>query len=270
MKALKYTILLSIVVILNACEEVIDLDLNSSDPQIVIEGNITTDNEYAIVKISKSVNFDEANIFPKVEGAIVTIEDNSGNREILTETETGIYTGSELTGIAGRTYYLTVETEGQFFSSTSTIPEQVKFDTLIVNELESSDRGFGNVNDGSDYEVNVRYSDPFGVKNYYAFLEYINGEPIGGIYVFDDRISDGQTTEVTLLSFDRSLSSGDVITIEMHCIDKSIHDYYSSFGNTGGGFIASTTPAIPYTNIVGGKLGDFSAHTIETKQVVIP
>lgn len=270
MKTLKYIIFLLLVGILNSCEEVIDLDLNSNDPQIVIEGNVTTYNEYAVVKISKSVDFDEANVFPKVEGAVVTLEDNLGNQEILIETEPGIYTGSVLTGIIGRTYYLTVETEEQIYSSISTIPEQVKFDTLIINELESSDRGFGNVDGGSDYEVNVRYLDPSGIKNYYAFLEYINGEPNGGIYVFDDRISDGQTTEVTLLSFDRNLSSGDVITIEMHCIDKSIYNYYKSFGNMGAGFMSSSTPANPYTNIVGGKLGYFSAHTVEIKQYIIP
>ena len=64
--------------ILSSCTEEIDIDLNSSDPQIVIEGSVSTAGE-SLIKITESVNFDESNDFPKVRNAFVEISDNLGN-----------------------------------------------------------------------------------------------------------------------------------------------------------------------------------------------
>jgi uncharacterized protein YbgA (DUF1722 family) len=62
------------------------------------------------------------------------------------------------------------------------------------------------------------------------------------------------------------LLPGDVLKIEMQCIDEFVYEYFNSFGNTLGG---SATPANPYTNIIGSELGYFSAHTSEMKEKVI-
>jgi hypothetical protein len=58
----------------------------------------------------------------------------------------------------------------------------------------------------------------------------------------------------------------DSVTIEMHCIDKPVYDYYYSLGNRDN----SATPANPVSNIVGGALGYFSAHTVRKTTAVVP
>jgi hypothetical protein len=68
------------------------------------------------------------------------------------------------------------------------------------------------------------------------------------------------------LTFPESLLPGDVLKIEMQCIDEFVYEYFNSFGNTLGG---SATPANPYTNIIGSELGYFNAHTSEMKEKVI-
>jgi hypothetical protein len=45
--------------------------------------------------------------------------------------------------------------------------------------------------------------------------------------------------------------------------------YYNSFENLSVGPQSSAAPANPNSNIVEGKLGYFSAHTSQIKQVVI-
>lgn len=268
MKILIKLTILSIVIlsiIVSSCTEEIDIDLNSSDPQIVVEGNVTTLGE-SVIKISKSVNFDESNNFPMVQNATVELYDDMGNSEILSELSPGFYTSS-LIGIEGRSYSLIVQVDGLQFSSFSKIPDNVKFDSLIVTKA-SGTGGIGGSGFSSNYEVAVKYKDPANESNYYRFVEFVNGE-ITNSYVFDDRLNNGQNVTRTLLNFNRELDSGDVLQVEMQCIDKPVYEYFNSFSNLQGGPGGSSTPANPYTNIDGAVLGYFSAHTSEIKEKVI-
>ena len=66
-------------------------------------------------------------------------------------------------------------------------------------------------------------------------------------------------------------SSGDQVTVDMLCLDPAVYKYWYSLdrGATGGG-ISGATPANPVTNISGGALGYFSAHTLQSKTMVVP
>jgi hypothetical protein len=241
--------------ILSSCTEEIDIDLNSSDPQIVIEGSVSTTGE-SVIKITESVNFDESNDFPKVRNAFVEISDNLGNSEILLESSEGIYSTTSFGGVEGRTYSLNVQIDDKTLESVSNIPNHVSFDSLIVTK--ASVPGFPGAQENDlYYEVRVQYKDPADVVNFYRFVEIVNNE-ITNSYVFDDRLNNGEYVTVPLLNFSRELLPGDVLEIEMQCIDELVYEYFNSFGNTQGG---SATPANPYTNIIGSELGYFNAHT---------
>lgn len=56
-----YKIIILASLLFASCEKEIDLDLNSSSPQIVIEGNISDAPGPYIVKLSKTVNYSELN-----------------------------------------------------------------------------------------------------------------------------------------------------------------------------------------------------------------
>jgi hypothetical protein len=256
------TYLLALMILLS-CTEEIDIDLNSSDPQIVIEGSISTTGE-SVIKISESVNFDESNDFPKVRNAFVEISDNLGNSEILLESSEGIYSTTSFGGVEGRTYSLNVQIDDKTLESVSNIPNHVSFDSLIVRK--ASVPGFPGAQENDlYYEVRVQYKDPADVVNFYRFVEIVNNE-ITNSYVFDDRLNNGEYVTVPLLNFSRELLPGDVLKIEMQCIDEFVYEYFNSLGNTLGG---SATPANPYTNIIGSELGYFNAHTSEMKEKVI-
>ncbi len=263
---LRVFFLMFLAFLLTNCTEKIDTDLNSSSPQIVVEGNISID-EPAIIKLTESVNFDENNIFPKGEGALIRISDNTGNTEILTETEPGTYKSYILTGKIGYTYSISFETDNKILTSNSTIPNQINFDSLIVKKSSLSG-GFGNPGATNSYEVIVKYSDPIDENNYYRFVEIVNGE-FSNDHVFDDRLINGLEVENTLKSFKRELSQGDTLKIIMQCIDKNVYEYFNSFSNLSGGPMNSSTPANPYTNIEGGILGYFSAHTSQEHECII-
>ncbi len=263
----KTLIIILTLLLLASCTQIIEIDLNSSNPQIVVEGNISTNNDACSVKLTKSINFDKENEFPFIENASVEITDDEGNKTILEEKTPGIYTSSTLRGREGKTYYLNIQKDGKILKSTSTIPNKVKFDSLTI-EKSVGMGGFGGNVQNVNYGIFVNFVDPQNETNYYRFLEIINGKTAKS-YIFDDRLTNGSNTKKSLIRFGRELKNGDKLEIIMQCVDKNVYNYFNSFGNLMGGPGNSSSPANPYTNIEGGVLGFFNAHTTETIQVII-
>src|ERR1700761_8568408 len=104
-----YGMLLTIFLV-SACKKVIDVDLKSATPQVVIEGNITDAAGVYVVKITKTVDFAADNVYPPVTNAVVTITDSTMNRtEQLQQADSGIYFSTTILGVSQHTYGLTVD-----------------------------------------------------------------------------------------------------------------------------------------------------------------
>src|ERR1700739_1121707 len=86
----------------SSCQKVINIDLNSANPDIVVDAEVMDNAGPYTVNLTQTVNFSDNNVFPAVNGASVLISDNAGNSELLTETSPGNYTTSHLQGMDGR------------------------------------------------------------------------------------------------------------------------------------------------------------------------
>ena len=245
------------------------MDLDKVEKKYVIEAIITDQPNSCKVFLTQTKNFDENNSFNGIQGAQVTITDNNGSPVTLIETSAGVYEAPAVTGISGHTYNLKVNVNGKTFTATSTMPALVPMDSLYITE-----RRF--FNETNKYAT-IRYNDPGGVQNAYRFIQYVNGLKEEKNFVRDDDSNDGLTIERTLVYFynddeeaKKKLKSGDNVRVEMLCISYPVFKYWYSLdqGATGSG--ESATPGNPVTNISGGALGYFSAHTIRTKTVIVP
>jgi hypothetical protein len=250
--------LLLLTLIFTACSKVIDVDLNSADPQYVVEGAVTKGETVHRVSITRTLNFDEVGPFPAVSNAVVTITDNLGNSEVLVLVEPGIYETVAYPGVEGRTYTITVSVDGKVFTAQSTMPFQVPFDDLTVFPII-----FGS--DTLNTLVPVR-QDPAGIENYYQFVTYENGERVEGIQIQDDQLSDGQQQLQPI--FNGELQPGDSEEVIMYCIDKPVFKYFFSLDASNSG--NSSAPANPVSNFGKACLGYFSARTSESRSIVIP
>ncbi len=264
-----YAIIPIVSVILLSCQKVIPIDLNSVSPIVVFEGNVTNLPGPYYVRISKTVNFDESNVFPKVSGAKVVISDTLGNVDTLKETSTGsgVYSTSRLQGVPGRTYTFTAVVEGVEYKAVSSMPIPVNIDSLkIVNE-----NNFGrNVRKA----IEVTFRDPAGIPNYYRFEEIVNDYQSYNYSLLSDRYLDGKTVIRDVNVNDSTdLQSGDFILFEMQCIDKATYDYFRTLrfatGSEGLG-ILSPSPANPISNFSNGAMGYFSAYSITSKSIIVP
>jgi hypothetical protein len=249
--------------VLTGCEKVIDIDLNSSAPRVIIEATVSPQAELNVVHLSRSVNFNEDNVYPPITGAIVTVSDGT-TEYIFTEREPGTYRNDTIRAIERRVYTLRVQVAGITYTAQTTAPKEVTFDSLWI----SKQTFFGQTR----YTPNVSYQDPINDSNYYRFIQYLNGKVNPSGNIFDDRLTNGRNARFPLNSQNNDttfrLEVGDRVTVDMLNIDKATYQFFRTFGGQpgpGGG----AAPANPPTNISGDCLGYFGAVTKQTKSVVV-
>jgi len=256
----KYIIACFLALFFSSCEKVIDVDLNDAEAKLVIEGNIDDEGGPFQFRITKTVNFSESNVFPGVSGALITLVDSEGNTEVLVESTPGVYPISTIAGVPGRSYSVNIQVEGQSFEATSFMPPVTEIDTIRVEE------GFF----GAFPYLTIVFQDDPNAENYYRFIKIVNGELKNDINLVSDALDNGGLFEAPLFFFGSdSLSSGDVVEVVMHGIDKVNYDYLRTLNdvlNVG----VSATPANPLSPFSPNALGYFSAHSVSRKIVTIP
>ena len=253
-----------VLLVLSSCTKVINIDLNSSSPQMVIEGNVSDQPGPIVVTLSQTVNFNQTNNFPPVTGAVVRISDNAGNAATLAESPSGTYSTTALQGVPGRTYTLTVTANGKSYTAASTMPKPVNIDTIVFTQ----GGGFG----GRDKRWEVKFLDPAGVANYYALFVEINNVIQPDFSSSDDNLRDGDTISMRVPGGDKTvLNPGDSVTVTLESIDKYVREYYRLLLqlNNSSGF-ESAPPANPVSNISNNALGYFSAHSDRKNKFVVP
>jgi len=263
---MKIRISFSIIIILffASCEKVVLIDLNSKNPQPVVQANITNEPGPYTVKINSTVNYYESNIFPAISGAGVVISDNTGNSETLTEASPGVYKTASMIGTIGRTYTLNFTYNGKQYSANSTMPGNVAIDSLLFQESQGGGGGFrGGISPIPTYRVICKFKDTPGISNYYM-LELTSNDTSAfnknNTRVLSDKLADGQELSMT---YRTHFLLNDSVTVKLKSIDKPIYDFYNTLPNaTGDGGFLSSLPANPLNNISNGGLGYFSAFSV--------
>lgn len=138
-----------------SCITPIEFSVPDSDPLLVVDGAITTDAGPYTIKLFKSFVVNNRYENPVTEfGAQVTLQDDQGNEEVLSEVEKGVYqTSGQIRGTIGRSYQIQIRTrEGKEYESDfETIKDPGTLDSLyyeyvsetqVVNGEEVPLRGF--------------------------------------------------------------------------------------------------------------------------------
>jgi hypothetical protein len=246
------------ILLITSCQKVINIDLNSASPAIVIVGNVNDQPGPYTVTLSQTVNFSDPNTFPPVSGAFISIADNAGNVDTLVQTIPGTYQTKKTMGVPGRTYNLTVIANGQTYTSSSTMPQPVTFDTLIIIQQT----GFRDTN----LYPQAIFQDPATGNNYYHFVETRNDSVVTHLFTIDDQYTHGRFIQYTLRS-DTAMAIGDSVKVEMQCIDEGTYNYFSTFREASGN--TNVTPYNPISNISNNALGYFSAHTSRFRAIKV-
>lgn len=246
------------------CEKVISLDLNTTAPVIVVDGQVTNNAATgSIVRLSYTGNVQSDNASIPLSGATVSIQEENGTVYSLPEVSNGVYRNESLVGVTGKTYHLKVVKNGTTLTASSTMPPMVNFDSLVVEDFPN----FGK----TIKVVTPYYKDPAGRGNNYNLLLYKNGRLIKDVFAYDDAFIDGRKVSFPLIySRERDeFKKGDIIEVLMNCIDSANYKYWFSFSQSSTGNPVAM-PDNPVSNIEGNAIGVFGAVTYQKRTIIIP
>lgn len=248
-----------------SCEEVIDIDLNDSDPKLSIDGKIEM-GQTAQIQLSYTTDYfsEEA---PNYEtDAIVSIKELNGRVETLIHQGKGLYTGNIVIGRDGFEYELEINVDDKTYLGKSSMLTPTEI--LNIEYLEFD--GFGGSEEETEYQLQIVLKNNPLEENYYLLKYYINGSDKEDTYsVYSHEFfPNEETIEFSPMRF--IFTKDDVVTVKAYSIDEGTYDYYSQLDEIidphGGG---SSTPFNPASNMGQDVLGYFRAWSFDQKTVQI-
>lgn len=236
-------------IILTACSDVIDVDVPIAAPRLVVEASIdwekgTLGNEQSIA-LSISTPYFNSNTIENATGATVTVmNETEGSIFNFIDQNDGTYINNNFLPIIGESYQLKVIYNNETYIATETLTSV----TDIKSIYQSTENGF----DKDALEVNVVYSDPIGIDNYYLFKFQKEGDLLAELQDISDEFTDGndinmfherlEDESINQLEF----APGDVVDIKFYGISEQYFNYIQLLisQNEGGGPFSATPVAL--------------------------
>ena len=246
------------------CEKIIDVELNQVNTQLVIEGNLSSNDSKLEVKISKTGNYFDSGEPANVDHAEVLLKyDNEKTMKALSAGN-GKYILNRLKLDKNKEYQLIVKEGNAEYRAVSTLHGPVKIDSLNY-QYQPATHFF---DDG--YRILIYFTDPAEQENYYRLKVFQNEQMLdkfSELFLFDDAQLDGKGIQVRLKTL--KLNTGDKIKVQMYSIDKNAWNYLKTFRELDNLHPGSPTPANPVSNFSNGALGYFSAWSMTENEIVI-
>jgi hypothetical protein len=252
MKNIKYIILIAIATLTASCEDVVDVDLNTAAPRLVIDASIDwekgTDGSVQTIRLTTTTGFYEQQV-PVVSGAAVSVT-NSANTvfEFIEDAGTGNYICTNFSPVIGETYTLAVFTGGQLYTATETLVGAPDITTVE----QEDDGGFS----GEDKQIKFFFNDNAAEDNFYmtAFETSITVFP--EYFAFDDEFTQGQQNFGLYISED--IEAGDQMTFSLYGISERYMNYMNLLAEIaeGGGGPWSAPP----TNVRGNLVNETNSN----------
>lgn len=235
-------LMLLAVLFFSGCEKVVDVDLETAEPRLVVDASINwqkdTPGNVQTIKLSTTANYFGTET-PKVSGATVFITNSSNTVFNFVEgAEAGSYVCNDFVPQINETYVLTIEHAGQTYTST----EKLLAVPAITRVEQNNEGGFT----GEDIEVKFFFNDIQGETNFY-FLEIRDPYKVIPEYgVLEDRFF--QNNEMFSLYISEDLKPADVLKLTIYGVSQDYYNYVDILleqtGTTSAGPFATPTSTI--------------------------
>ncbi len=229
--------------IFTSCEEVIDVDLEESEPRLVIEASILwfkeSDGTEQVIRITRTTPFYEEELDP-VEDAIVKITSEDGEVFEFIHQGNGEYFNLDFVSELNHEYYLEIVYEEEIYTASEILLPVTSID--YVEQTESG--GFS----GEDIEIKAYYTDPAETEDYYLFK--FRNEDVS-LEFYEDEFTNGN--QIFGYYSDEDIEADDLVEIEIQGISQAYFEYLfilrSQVGSNDGGPF-ETMPATVKGNII--------------------
>lgn len=265
-RIISITTTFTLLVFLSACESVIDIDLNSSEPAIVAEGLIEKDS-VAWLQLSYTTDYFDEVESDKVEDATVTLTDDKGNSEFLEHIGNGIYRGKSIIGETDNEY--TIDFEYMDYKKNATASLIVPTEIYYITFDKSTMRRPGS--NKESYQPTIKLKNISEQDEYYMLKFWINQKAeTSRYYIINDKYYiENDTVEYS--PFRIHLDLNDQLDVAVYSIDVSTYDYYYQLNEIGGGGMpgGSSTPYNPQSNFGEDVMGYFTAWSFVKSHTIV-
>jgi hypothetical protein len=262
-----------------ACQDVIEIDLNSSKPTVVVEGNITLGKK-ANLMLSYTTNYFNTEAPKLVENATVTLSNSKGESEQLANIGNGNYVGQKLKGEANTEYELTVKLPDNELKGKASIPSKIELLGVSFKEstMERPNRpGMDVGNASKSYQIQLSFTDDPAQENFYLFkISSRQNQSFFGNTMTTDQLLP-KTGVINYSPMMSQFNALDTVSITIYSMDKKTYSFYNQLsdisggGGFGGGMLGMSTPYNPESNMGYSVLGYFTAWSIiDTTVIVVP
>ncbi|MEQ9425175.1 MAG: DUF4249 domain-containing protein [Cyclobacteriaceae bacterium] len=260
---------LIVMVIFISCEETILIDTDQTPSKIIIEGLVTTEMKQHTIKITRTADFYQTGLTPRVSDATISVSDDAGNSYAFSEEQPGLYLSQEpFSGIIGNTYTMQVNIGPDAFTATEQLLRVTTVDSLSY-ELNFDETEESNI---ALYSFFLYTVEPQETRDYYLFKFYRNGTWLNengeDITVTDD-VAVGE--EIEGIEAPYLYVEGDTARVEMYSLTRDAYIFWFDVANLvfSDGGVFAPLPANPRTNITGGALGIFQVSDVQGGEIVI-
>jgi Domain of unknown function (DUF4249) len=269
---MKNILALFALIFLTSCEDVVDIDLDTAAPKLVIDANIlwqkgTAGNEQRI-KLSTTTGFYSTEI-PTVSNATVFVTNSSATVFTFTEIvpNTGEYICLNFVPVVNETYTLTVIVNGVTYTATETLLATPDIDYVEQTTVQ----GIG----GDLLQVKFFFQDNGLEDNNYLIIVKKSDEVIPELGSISDEFFQGN--QMFGFYSDDELEAGDQLTFGLQAMSLRYYNYMNKLinivGSTGNPF--ATPPATLRGNIINQTdannypLGYFHMSEVDTEDYTI-
>jgi hypothetical protein len=266
-----HLIIAAILIIYTSCEEVIDVDLNSSDPEIVVEA-IIVNGSVCLARLTQTSSYfthEESGI---IDNASIKISDGISIEE-LDYAGNGIYTGNIIIGTEERIYKIEIKHNGVTYEGISYMPRKTDIISVWYNKDES--QSILNPHGDKVFTINCQFNDNPDVDNFYMIRYIEDGEMLEKNYFMlteHNNIGGTLTNDRNTVSFSESIFyEGGEVEVQLFSIDESVYNFFKQLNDVlfWKNRVIPPTPYNPASNIDNGALGFFAAWAYDSEKIVL-
>ena len=225
---IKAFILLIFIALTPACQDVIDVPLQTGPERLVVEASLDWEKggpgNLQTIKLSTSSGFYEPADLKPVTGALVRVtNDATGTTYDFVDQNNGEYTTTDFEPVLEQSYSLEIVYRDEVYSATETMVGVPDIDGVY----QGRDEGF----DDELLEVHLEFTDPEEEGNNYLFRFHRVGDLLPYLEYFEDEFFNGNQVDFWHeIDEDEDLNiepymPGDVVEIEMYGISRDYYDF---------------------------------------------
>jgi len=268
----KIILVLFLAFFITSCEDVVQVDLKTQSPKLVIAAAInwykgTTGNEQSI-KLSTTANYYD-NTIPVVSGAVIYVTNSAKKRyNFLEIPSTGEYVCRDFEPVIDETYTLTIKEGNNVYSASEILKSIAPITKLIQNNNGGITK--------DKIEVKAYFNDPPDQTNYYCYNYNYSNKVTGNYASEEDRFFNGN--EFFSVSYNDDLKPGDQVEVRHVGISQNYFNYLAVLISLAGdsGRLPFQTPPVTIrgnilnlTNNDNYPLGYFSLSEVDSKKYTI-